>query len=348
VVDPPRGSWYHGHGPPTTVPMNNPPSTVAAEAPRESLFRRVRWRWFDVVVAFAPIVAFRVGLAFFTPDRLPVILPRAWSVLTVLGVGWMLGYPLLVARLRGGPVPRPRQPRRLAIEALVAVPLLALVWVVLIAGLVAWELIAGAPRVPPNPLQPVLRSPDTVRKYFFLVLAVTVGPAAEEVLFRGLVYNALRQWMPAALAAVLQALAFGFLHPYGIVHAVLATALGLAFVAAYEWRKTLAAPIFLHMLQNAAAVVAVAMAVSDAPFLGVDGEPAAEGCRVTIVVPGSGADAAGLRIGDVITAIDGRPVSDIRDVAAVVSQRKVGDTVVVQFIRDGERREATAELRKRE
>jgi len=328
--------------------MNLTPPADTSEAPCESLFRRVRWRWFDVVIALAPIVAFRVGLALVAPNQRPVLLPRAWSVLTVLGIGWMLFYPLFVARLRGGPLPRPRQPRRLVIEAVVAMPALAVVWMILIAGLVAWEMIGGPPPVPPNPLVPVVRSPDTARKYFFLVLAVTVGPAAEEVLFRGLVYNALRQRMPSVVAALLQALAFGFLHPYGLVHSVLAAALGLAFVAVYEWRKTLAAPIFLHMLQNAAVVVAVAVTVSNAPFLGVNGESTAEGCRVTSVAPGSGAEAAGLRLGDVITTVDGQRVSDVRDVAAAVSQRKVGETVVIQFVRDGERREATAELRKRE
>jgi membrane-associated protease RseP (regulator of RpoE activity) len=237
------------------------------------------------------------------------------------------------------------------VEVAIAVPTLLVIWMVLAALLVAWEFIAGAPASPPNPLEPVVRSPDLAEKVFYLVLVVTAGPVAEEVLFRGLVYNALRQRIPAVLAAVLQALAFGFLHPYGVIHAVLASVLGLALVAAYEWRGTLLAPILLHALQNAAAViVAILTAVSaaNAPVLGVNGEPVEGGCRVTAVAPASGAEAAGLRAGDILTAVDGYSVADVKEVAAVVRRRRAGDTVVVEFVRDGERLETEAVLRKRE
>jgi S1-C subfamily serine protease len=66
------------------------------------------------------------------------------------------------------------------------------------------------------------------------------------------------------------------------------------------------------------------------------------------VYPGSAAEAAALRPGDVITVMDGWGIADIKDVATVVRQKQAGDTVVIEFIRDGERQEARAVLRKRE
>jgi putative serine protease PepD len=53
------------------------------------------------------------------------------------------------------------------------------------------------------------------------------------------------------------------------------------------------------------------------------------------VVPGSAAEEAGLRVGDVITLVDGRPVSDLRTLAAVVRSRRVGDWIRVDFLRGG-------------
>jgi CAAX protease family protein len=194
-------------------------------------------------------------------------------------------------------------------------------------------------------------SPDATWRVAILLLIVTVSSVAEEVLFRGLVYNALRQRMPPIVAAVVQALAFGFLHSYGVVHSVLASALGFAFAGVYEWRKTLLAPILLHVFQNVVVVLvaaAAAYSAANAPVLGVTGEPAEEGCRITIVYPGSAAEAAALRPGDVITVMDGWGIADIKDVATVVRQKQAGDTVVIEFIRDGERQEARAVLRKRE
>lgn len=70
--------------------------------------------------------------------------------------------------------------------------------------------------------------------------------------------------------------------------------------------------------------------------LGVKVEPVREsgGVRVVDVVPGSAADAAGIREDGVITSVDGRKVDDPATLVAAIRARGVGDTVTLGY-RDG-------------
>ncbi|HPL98707.1 MAG TPA: trypsin-like peptidase domain-containing protein [Bacillota bacterium] len=76
------------------------------------------------------------------------------------------------------------------------------------------------------------------------------------------------------------------------------------------------------------------------PFLGIQGitiskEEAEEykliqGVYVRLVIPGSGAEAAGVRRGDIITKIDDKKVLTIEDLIAEIQKHKVGDTVKIE------------------
>jgi S1-C subfamily serine protease len=79
--------------------------------------------------------------------------------------------------------------------------------------------------------------------------------------------------------------------------------------------------------------------------LGVD-----EGVLILKVVPNGPAAEAGLRgtsqtrsgqiqVGDVIVAIDGKPVKNAKDLYNIMDQYKVGDTVTVTVTRDGEKKD---------
>jgi serine protease DegQ len=59
------------------------------------------------------------------------------------------------------------------------------------------------------------------------------------------------------------------------------------------------------------------------------------GVNVMRVEPGSGADKAGLRTGDVIVAVDGRPVRSASDLRSRVALSPVDSTVKVEVLRDG-------------
>jgi len=73
-------------------------------------------------------------------------------------------------------------------------------------------------------------------------------------------------------------------------------------------------------------------AVSDRPFLGVGLD---EKTRVTTVTKNSPAAAAGLRVGDILRSIDGRPIDARRALVDILSARDVGDTIEVVYTRDG-------------
>ncbi len=51
------------------------------------------------------------------------------------------------------------------------------------------------------------------------------------------------------------------------------------------------------------------------------------------VSPGGPADGAGLKRGDVITAVDGKPLQGDSDLAEAINPHKPGDTVTVTVIR---------------
>lgn len=94
------------------------------------------------------------------------------------------------------------------------------------------------------------------------------------------------------------------------------------------------------------------------PYLGVRSEPlepadARElglkvGLRVDEVVAGSAAAQAGVRVGDVIASIDGRPLGGRTALRRAILQREVGDRVELGIVREGGRLQVTATLARRE
>jgi serine protease Do len=64
--------------------------------------------------------------------------------------------------------------------------------------------------------------------------------------------------------------------------------------------------------------------------------PVEAGERVRTVEPGSGAEAAGIRRGDIITAIEDEEVASYGDLLGALRDYRPGDTVTLTIIRDGE------------
>jgi serine protease Do len=75
--------------------------------------------------------------------------------------------------------------------------------------------------------------------------------------------------------------------------------------------------------------------------LGLDSEG---GALVADVVSGAPAEAAGLRIGDAILAVDSSPVADSRDLSLRISRIKPGETVTVSIWRDGQPQDISVTL----
>jgi serine protease Do len=66
--------------------------------------------------------------------------------------------------------------------------------------------------------------------------------------------------------------------------------------------------------------------------------PVDSGELVQIVEPGSGAEVAGVRRGDVITALDGTEISSYGDLLSTLRDYEPGDTVGLTVVRNGEER----------
>jgi len=79
-----------------------------------------------------------------------------------------------------------------------------------------------------------------------------------------------------------------------------------------------------------------------AKAIGVD--ETAEGALVQEVVDGSAAEKAGIEVGDVIVSVDGQRVKSAADLRNTIGLKRSGDTVRVDVIRDGKRRQFTAAL----
>jgi 2-alkenal reductase len=95
------------------------------------------------------------------------------------------------------------------------------------------------------------------------------------------------------------------------------------------------------------------------PFLGIsygniDAEAAVDnnlpvqaGALVSEVVPGGPSDAAGLRAGDIITAIGGRVIGPDATLRSVLLEYKPGETVSLDVLRDGQTQQVTVTLAER-
>ena len=80
------------------------------------------------------------------------------------------------------------------------------------------------------------------------------------------------------------------------------------------------------------------------PLIGVGVEETADGLRVTSVVPGLGADEAGIEEGDVIVAVGGEAIGDVAQLRALLADAEPDDEVDVRIERDGSERSLSVRL----
>jgi S1-C subfamily serine protease len=135
----------------------------------------------------------------------------------------------------------------------------------------------------------------------------------------------------------------------GINTAILADSQNIGFAIAIDSAK----PIIDRIQQGGGEVT------PDTPRLGVTtvaldtveeavkdrlGIEADAGAFVYDVIPGSGAEAAGLQPGDVIVAIDGEAITTNEDLGPAIAQHEPGDQVEVTIDRGGEEQTLEAEI----
>jgi hypothetical protein len=84
-------------------------------------------------------------------------------------------------------------------------------------------------------------------------------------------------------------------------------------------------------------------------FLGVTpGEKTYAGVSLGKVIESSSAEKMGLKAGDVITKLDGKPVESFDDLAEVIRSKEAGDQIEVEYLRNGKKGKLNGELGKRD
>jgi serine protease Do len=72
------------------------------------------------------------------------------------------------------------------------------------------------------------------------------------------------------------------------------------------------------------------------PYVGVNGDPRSDDCRIGQVLPDTPAAKAGIKAGDVIRTFSGATIKTFEDFAAQVRKRKPGDKIPIEVFRNGE------------
>ncbi len=324
---------------------------AAVEVPRLLSFRDFPWRWRDISLGYLPFLLLSAILFPFRHalQHMLVNAPNwTWIILSYAAGTWMFLIPICVVWKRTG-LPRWPRPRVMIVDLLLAIPLAVVSLAIegaTASGLIAWlgESTGGG-----GPIEAMLYSTHRFEWIALYILGIVVAPLGEEPFHRGMLYNALRQRIHWGLAAVFVSVVFAIFHPYGIPERVGVFVSGLFLAGFYEWRKTLFAPMALHALMNCCGMTALlftAVAYENSPMIGMAIEPRDNGGLVVKIMPGSGAEIAGIQVGDIIREVDGRSVREVRQVFSIMQMHKFGDSVTVKYLRDG--KPLTVEVRLKE
>ena len=93
----------------------------------------------------------------------------------------------------------------------------------------------------------------------FLILTVgIIGPIAEELLFRGLIFDRLDRYLGSRPAIFISALIFGAVH-LNMVQFIYASIIGILFAYFYSRYRNIWIPIIAHITVNMAGVVLMAL-----------------------------------------------------------------------------------------
>jgi membrane protease YdiL (CAAX protease family) len=319
-----------------------------------SRFATVPWQFRDVVIGLLPLAIYRTWVSF-VDDSIGTVGQWLLTALLIVIVLWALVFPLIIARRRCPAWSwRPPSFGRMLIEAAWAVPLTIATIALSVAVAYALVWTGGEDYATTDVFESARQATSLPGLYvLWLILACTLGPISEEVFTRGFLQNALKAWLPSAAALAAQAVIFAALHPQPFANVVVIFFIGLFLGLIYEWRKTLLAPMFVHVGVNTTIIglLLITVAMNEpGPLLGVtcaDRKPE-PGCTISVLAPESAAEQAGLQVGDVIVGIDGEGVANFRHLTQMIRARAIGQEVTVKFYRDGDLLETRAVLKKRD
>jgi len=86
---------------------------------------------------------------------------------------------------------------------------------------------------------------------------------------------------------------------------------------------------------------------ADAPYLGVELDLDAKGCKVAKIVENTPAEKAGLKADDTILKFEGQAIEKADDLRAALAKKKIGDTITLEVLRDDKKVELKVKLGRR-
>jgi hypothetical protein len=239
-----------------------PAAGVAVEEP---LAGRVPWRWWEALAVFAlafvlsGVLIVLAATAVSAPDALLLSLPALFVVLLIVTLGYVrLRYPGATPLLFGSRRPTVRD---LAVGAGLGVGGFVVINLLVVSAAAGLVRLTGAevPEVQAE-LRRLALDADTAPMLF--LSAVILAPLAEELFFRGMLFQSLRSGLGAPAGMVLSAAAFSAAHAEGTVLAttlVIATIFPLGLLLAWllHRRGTLVVPVVVHGVFNLLGVLAM-------------------------------------------------------------------------------------------
>lgn len=249
----------------------SPPAAPSSSTPENGSSAWVPWSWLDAVGAFAFAQLATVALTLAVLAAAPNASDDALLVVSQFALG---GTVVLWVAVRYRPdVPRLLGARGLpARGALTGAGLGLLTYGVVnfgVGALLELAVRAGGAEVPV--VQESFReaATDPLRAPLFVVSAVLVAPIAEELFFRGLLFQALRTRLGVPAGIALSALVFGAVHLSGdtvlanVLVFVITALLGAVFAWGFHRRGSLLVPIGAHMMVNLISTILLIAGLGD-------------------------------------------------------------------------------------
>jgi len=327
----------------TTTPTDDQTSSVVA-------FRDARWKTRWLVVGLIVLLLWR-SVSFVDREWLSQF--PYWLLLIITGLApqiFLLIFPIVTRNPHRRPTFGIPALTRCLIEFGIAIPVVIGTTVVLTAVNYLVAHFSPGSSLTPDAVKNMAASPNHMFVYLLLLFSFTFAPIAEELFYRGFLYNAFRARMPFVVAALAQCVLFGSGHFFGITHAGVAFVGGLLLTVLYEWRKTLITPILVHAGINfvsAVGTIFMMVAHANSPVMGIIGDPNDTECVIRQFAPNSAAEEADLQVGDIITSFNTEPIRDFPHLAETVRLYRPGDAIPVTINRSGSKFEVTVVLRRR-
>ena len=140
---------------------------------------------------------------------------------------------------------------------------LAIIPVIFLVGIIIYVILnVFHIKPPPQPIVGLFLEEDNTKLIIISsVLAAILGPAIEEIFFRGIMYNSIRGKLGIFWGILITSALFSYMHTYAVEHFLVIFIpifiLGAALAYLYEKTGSLIPSITLHVLNNAGSVIMV-------------------------------------------------------------------------------------------